>query len=93
LVSLVTPPLLCDNMEAIQISHDPVKHELTKHIQVDVSLILNMCPQNLNWQISSQKCKLKHNITFTWSNSILQILHFHLEVEGGFKAHTTAKAC
>jgi hypothetical protein len=30
-------PLLCDNLSAIQIAHDPVKHELTKHIGVDAS--------------------------------------------------------
>jgi hypothetical protein len=30
-------PLLCDNLSAIHISHDPVKHELTKHIGVDAS--------------------------------------------------------
>jgi hypothetical protein len=35
--SLYTPtPLLCDNTGAIQIANDLVKHELTKHIGVDV---------------------------------------------------------
>jgi hypothetical protein len=57
-VSCDTPPLLCDNMGTIQISHDPVKHELTKHIGVDASftrlivikrlLIFNMCLQKLS---------------------------------------------
>jgi hypothetical protein len=28
-------PLLCDNIGAIQIANDPVKHELTNHIGVD----------------------------------------------------------
>jgi hypothetical protein len=32
-------PLLCDNTRAIQIVNDPVKHELTKHISVDASLL------------------------------------------------------
>jgi hypothetical protein len=75
-VSCDTPtPPLCDNMSAIQISHDPVKHELTKYIGVDASLldlivsrrllILNVCPQNLSWQISSPKHKQEHNISFT----------------------------
>jgi hypothetical protein len=34
LVSMLTP-LLSDSIEAISIAHDPVKHELTKHIGVD----------------------------------------------------------
>lgn len=35
--SLYTPtPLLCDNTSAIHIANDLVKHELTKHIGVDV---------------------------------------------------------
>jgi hypothetical protein len=33
-VSMLTP-LLSDSIEAISIVHDPVKHELTKHIGVD----------------------------------------------------------
>jgi hypothetical protein len=45
-VSCDTPtPLLCDNMSAIQISHDPVKHELTKHIGVDASFTRSQCQQ------------------------------------------------
>jgi hypothetical protein len=28
--------LFCDNTEAISIAHDPVKHELTKHVGIDV---------------------------------------------------------
>jgi hypothetical protein len=28
-------PLLSDSTEAISIAHDPVKHELTKHVGVD----------------------------------------------------------
>jgi hypothetical protein len=35
-------PLLCDNMCAIQIAHDPVKHELTKHIGVDASFTVSL---------------------------------------------------
>jgi hypothetical protein len=38
-------PLLCDNMCAIHISHDPVKHELTKHIGVDASFTWSHCHQ------------------------------------------------
>jgi hypothetical protein len=38
-------PLLCDNISAIQISHDPVKHELVKHIGVDVSFTRSHCHQ------------------------------------------------
>jgi hypothetical protein len=36
-------PLLCDNFSAIQIAHDPVKHELTKHIGVDASFTRSHC--------------------------------------------------
>jgi hypothetical protein len=32
-------------MGAIQISHDPVKHELTKHIGVDASFTRSHCHQ------------------------------------------------
>jgi hypothetical protein len=35
-VSVMTPtPVLSDSTGAISIAHDPVKHELTKHIGVD----------------------------------------------------------
>jgi hypothetical protein len=33
-VSMLTP-LLSDNTGTISIAHDPVKHELTKHIGID----------------------------------------------------------
>jgi hypothetical protein len=32
-------------LSAIQISHDPVKHELTKHIGVDASFTRSHCQQ------------------------------------------------
>ncbi|WVZ85688.1 hypothetical protein U9M48_032583 [Paspalum notatum var. saurae] len=38
-------PLLCGNTGAIQIAHDPVKHELTKHIGVDASFTRSHCRQ------------------------------------------------
>jgi len=38
-------PLLCDNTGAIQICHDPIKHELVKHIGVDVSFTRSHCHQ------------------------------------------------
>jgi hypothetical protein len=45
-VSCDTPtPLLCDNLSAIQISHDPMKHELSKHIGVDASFTRSYCQQ------------------------------------------------
>jgi hypothetical protein len=35
-VSVSVPtPLLCDSTGAISIAHDPIKHELTKHVGVD----------------------------------------------------------
>jgi hypothetical protein len=48
-------------------------------------MLFNMCPQNCNWQISSLRHKLENNIGFTCSNSMFQLLHFHLEFEGGVK--------
>jgi hypothetical protein len=36
-------PLLCDNTRAIQICHDPINHELVKHIGVDVSFTRSHC--------------------------------------------------
>ena len=39
-------PLLCDNMSAIQIANNPIKHELTKHIGVDASFIRSHCQQS-----------------------------------------------
>jgi hypothetical protein len=38
-------PLLCDNIGAIQIANDPVKHELTKHIGVDAFFTRSHCHQ------------------------------------------------
>jgi hypothetical protein len=39
-VSVTTPTtLLSDIIGAISIGHDPVKHELTKHIGVDASFV------------------------------------------------------
>jgi hypothetical protein len=43
----------------------------------------SMCPLNCKWQTYLQNHKLQLNINFTWANSTLQILHFHLEFEGG----------
>jgi len=39
-------PLLCDNMSAILIANNPIKHELTKHIGVDASFIRSHCQQS-----------------------------------------------
>jgi hypothetical protein len=45
-VSCDTPTsLLCDSTGAIQIANDPVKHELTKHIGVDVFFTRSHCQQ------------------------------------------------
>jgi hypothetical protein len=47
-VSCDTPtPLMCDNTSAIQIANDPVKHELTKHIGVDVFFTRSHCQQKI----------------------------------------------
>jgi hypothetical protein len=39
-------PLFCNNMSAIQIANNPIKHELTKHIGVDASFIRSHCQQS-----------------------------------------------
>jgi hypothetical protein len=44
-VSCDTPPLVCDDTSAIQIANDHVKHELTKHIGVDVFFTRSHCQQ------------------------------------------------
>jgi hypothetical protein len=45
-VSCDTPtPLFCDNTRAIQIGNAPVKHQLTKHIGVDVFFTRSHCQQ------------------------------------------------
>jgi hypothetical protein len=54
-------PLLCDNRGAIQIANDPVKHELTKHIDVDVFFTRSHCHQ----KTISLKHKLGRSIGFT----------------------------
>ena len=46
-------------------------------------LIFSMYRQNCNWQTFSPKHKLGSSIGFTYSNSMLQILRFRLEFEGG----------
>jgi hypothetical protein len=52
-VSCDTPtPLLCDSTGAIQIANDSVKHELTKHIGVDVFFTVSLSTENdcsLTW--------------------------------------------
>jgi hypothetical protein len=39
----VATPLLCDNIEAMQIANDSVKHELTKYIGVDTFFTQSYC--------------------------------------------------
>jgi hypothetical protein len=43
----IATPLLCDNTGAIKISNDPMKHELTKHIGVDVFFTRSHCHQKI----------------------------------------------
>jgi len=52
-------------------------------ILIRKQLLFSMCLLNCNWQISSLKHKLESNIGYTWSNWVVQILHSHLEFEGG----------
>jgi hypothetical protein len=71
----VATPLLCDNTGAIQISNDPVKHELTKHISVDVFFTQSHChqktislqyvPSELQLANFSLKHKIESGIDFT----------------------------
>jgi hypothetical protein len=52
-------------------------------IVISIPLLFSMCHPSYNWPTSSLKRKLESNIGFICSNSMLQILHFHLEFEGG----------
>jgi hypothetical protein len=56
-------------------------------------LLFNMCPRICKLHTSSQKHKQENNIVSTCSNSMLQILRFHLEFEGGVKAHNGPYYC
>jgi hypothetical protein len=63
-------------MSTIQISHNPVKHELTKHIGVDASLTRSHCHQKT---IDLQYVPSESQLTdfFTKAQTIAQ-LQFHL---------------
>lgn len=74
-----------------------MKHKLTKHIGVDVCFTGSHCQQKTialqhvssKMQVADSftKAQQENNIVSTYSNSMLQILRFHLEFEGGVKAH------
>ena len=67
-------PLHYDNTGTIQICHDPVKRELTKHIGVDVSFTRSHChqktidlqyvPSKLQLADFFTKAQTRHNISF-----------------------------
>jgi hypothetical protein len=85
-------PLLHDNTGTKQIA---VKHELTKHIGVDASFIRSHChkktitlqymPSELQVADFFTKAQTREQHRLHSSNSMLQILHFDLEFEGGVK--------
>jgi hypothetical protein len=68
--------LLCDNMSAIQIYQNPMKHELTKHIGVDASFTRSHCHQKT---IDLQYVPLESQLAdfFTKAQTRAQYL-FHL---------------
>ena len=87
------PHLLCDNTGAIQIANDPVKHELTKHIGVDASFTRSHChqktialqyvPSELQVADFFTKAQTREQHRLHSVNSMLQIVRFHIEFEGG----------
>jgi hypothetical protein len=69
-------PLLCDNLSAIQIAHDPVKHELTKHIGVDASFTRSHCQQKT---IDLQYVPSEYQLTDFFTKAQTRAQHqFHL---------------
>jgi histone deacetylase 1/2 len=38
-VSYLTPTLLCDNLSAVSLAHNPVLHSRTKHIELDIHFV------------------------------------------------------
>lgn len=38
-VQFATPSLYCDNLSAVMLSHNPVLHNRTKHIELDVHFV------------------------------------------------------
>jgi hypothetical protein len=62
----VTTPLLYDNTRAIQIANNPVKHKLTKHIDVDAFFTRSYFNQ--------------HTIALQYVPSELQLANFFTKV-------------
>jgi hypothetical protein len=70
-----------------------MKHELTKHISVDAffapshrhkrTIALQYMPSVVCLTTFSLKRRLESGGGFTWSNSMLKVLHVHLEFERG----------
>lgn len=38
-VAFLTPTLLCDNLSAIMLSHNPVLYARTKHLELDIHFV------------------------------------------------------
>jgi hypothetical protein len=63
-------------MGVIQISHDPVKHELTKHIGVDASFTQSHCHQKT---INLQYVPLESQLAYFFTKAQTRAQHqFHL---------------
>jgi hypothetical protein len=86
----MSTPLLFDSTCAISIARDPIKHELTKHIGIDVYytrthvqdgiIALHYVHSELKLQISSRMLRLAPTISFVSPNSVFLIQH---EFKGG----------
>jgi hypothetical protein len=101
---LHSPPcratLVYNNISVVYMSSNPVQHQSTKHIEIDLHFVWERVPIGgahvlhvptssqyveifTKWQIFSLKHKPMSSISFTCSNSMVQIPHFHLEFEAG----------
>ncbi|XP_068309693.1 uncharacterized mitochondrial protein AtMg00810-like [Pyrus communis] len=89
-----TPVLFCDNMSAIALSFNPVQHQRTKHIEVDVHFVREqVAHKNLLVQFVSSSEQFADILTkglssplFTTHCSNLMLGSSQPELEGGCKS-------
>lgn len=51
-IPIQTPTLLCDNLSAVMISHNPVLHARTKHVEIDLHFVRE--------KVTSKRLDLRH---------------------------------